>query len=64
MFMWLPGQWDKCYEFDFDRALDGLCGTISYFNLSSFTSKNIVPPKAQHMFWQVPFLVKVFRIQK
>jgi len=30
---------------DFDNDLDGLRGTISYFDISSFTCKDIVPPK-------------------
>ena len=34
---------------DFDNALDGLRGTIPNFDVSSFTSKDIVPPKAQHV---------------
>ena len=34
---------------DFDNALDGLRATISNFDVSSFTSKDTVPPKAQHV---------------
>ena len=34
---------------DFDNALDGLRGTIPNFDVSSFTRKDIVPPKAQHI---------------
>jgi hypothetical protein len=34
---------------DFDNVLDGLRGTIPYFDISSFTCKDIVPPKAQHV---------------
>jgi len=34
---------------DFDNVLDGLCGTIPYFDVSSFTCKDSVPPKAQHV---------------
>ena len=50
-------------DFEFDNALDGLRGAIPDFDVSSFTSKDIVPPKAQHV-WRVLFLVKVFRIWK
>jgi hypothetical protein len=34
---------------DFHIALDGLRGMISNFDFSSFTSKDIVPHKAQHV---------------
>jgi len=34
---------------DFDNALDGFRGAIPDFDVSSFTSKDIVPPKAQHV---------------
>ena len=34
---------------NFDNVLDALRDTISDFNVSSLTSKNIVPPKAQHV---------------
>jgi len=34
---------------DFDNALDGLRGAIPDFDVSSFTSKDTVPPKAQHI---------------
>jgi len=34
---------------NFDNALDGLRGMIPNFDVSSFTSKDIVPPKAQHV---------------
>jgi len=34
---------------DFDNALDGLRGAIPDFDVSSFTSKDTVPPKAQHV---------------
>lgn len=34
---------------DFHIALDGLRGMISNFDFSSFTSKNTVPHKAQHI---------------
>jgi len=34
---------------DFDNALDGLRGTIQDFDVNSFTSKDIVPPKAQNV---------------
>ena len=34
---------------DFDIALDGLRGMISNFDFSSFTSKDIVSHKAQHV---------------
>jgi len=34
---------------DFDNALDGLRGTIPNFDISSFTCKDIIPPKAQHV---------------
>lgn len=36
-------------DLDFDNALDGLRGTIPDFDVSSFTCKDIVPPKAQHV---------------
>jgi len=34
---------------DFDNALDGLRGMIPNFDVDSFTSKDAVPPKAQHV---------------
>jgi hypothetical protein len=34
---------------DFDDVLDGLRDTILAFDFSSFTSKDIVPLKAQHI---------------
>jgi hypothetical protein len=34
---------------DFDNTLDGLRSTISDFDVSSFISKDTVPPKAQHV---------------
>ena len=34
---------------DFDNALDGLRGAIPNFDVSSFTSKATVHPKAQHV---------------
>jgi len=34
---------------DFNNALDDLCGTISDFDVSSFTYKDIVRPKPQHV---------------
>jgi hypothetical protein len=34
---------------DFDNVLDGLCGAIPDFDVSRFTSKDTVPPKAQHV---------------
>ncbi|KAL6545127.1 hypothetical protein OROHE_009792 [Orobanche hederae] len=34
---------------NFDRALDGLSMAIPDFDLSNFTSKDTVPPKAQHV---------------
>jgi len=34
---------------DFGNALDGLCGTIQNFDISSLTSKDIFPPKTQHV---------------
>jgi len=34
---------------NFDNALDGLRGTIPDFNVTSFTCKDTVPPKAQHV---------------
>ena len=34
---------------DFDNALDGLRGAIPDFDVSSFTSKDTVPSKAQHV---------------
>lgn len=42
---------------DFDRFLNGLSGTIPYFDLSNFISKNIAPLKS-NMFRRLPFLVK------
>jgi hypothetical protein len=44
-------------------ALNGLRDMIPTFDLSSFTSKDTVPYKA-NMFWRVTFLVKLFRIWK
>jgi len=40
---------------DFDSVLDGLGGTVSDFEFNNFISKD--------MFWQVSFLVKVFRYE-
>lgn len=34
---------------DFDRALDDLSDVIPDFDISSFTRKDIVNPKAQHV---------------
>lgn len=34
---------------DFDIVLDGLRGMVSNFDFNNFTSKDIVPYKAQHM---------------
>jgi len=34
---------------DFDNALDDFRGAIPCFDVRSFTSKDIVPPKAQHV---------------
>jgi len=34
---------------DFDNALDGLRVTIPDFDVSIFTSKDIIPPKSQHV---------------
>lgn len=48
---------------DFDRALDDFSRTIPKFDLSSFTSKEIVPPKAQHIL-ESAYLVKLFRTWK
>jgi len=48
---------------DFDNALDGLHGTIPNFDVTSFTSKDIVPLKAQHVLASA-LLVKVFKIWK
>jgi len=36
-------------DLDFDNAFNGLCGTIPYFDVSSFTSKDFIPPKVQHV---------------
>jgi len=36
-------------DLDFDNALDGLRGAIPDFDVSSFTSKDTIPPKAQHV---------------
>ena len=46
---------------DFDNALDGLRGTIPDFDVSSFTNKDTVPPKAQHV---LASALLVFRIWK
>jgi hypothetical protein len=46
-------------DLDFDNALDGLRNTILTFDFNNFTSKDIVPHKAQ-IFLQVFFLVKLF----
>jgi len=40
---------------NFDNVLDGLRGTIPDFYVSNFTSKDIVPPKAQHVLPSVLF---------
>ena len=48
---------------DFDNALDGLRGTIPNFHVSSFTSKDIVPPKAQHVFASALFSKSVQDIE-
>jgi len=40
---------DLDLDLDFDNALDGLRGAIPDFDVSSFTSKDTVPPKAQHV---------------
>jgi len=40
---------------DFDNALDGLHGTIPNFDVSIFTIKDTVPPKAQHVLASVLF---------
>jgi len=34
---------------NFNNALDGLRGMILDFDISNFTSKDIVPPEAQHV---------------
>jgi hypothetical protein len=34
---------------DFTNALDGLCDMIPAFDFSSFTIKDTVPPKVQHV---------------
>lgn len=34
---------------NFDIAFDGVSVAIPYFDLSSFTSMDTVPPKAQHV---------------
>jgi hypothetical protein len=36
-------------DLDFDNALDDLRGAIPNFDVSSFTTKDTVPPKAQHV---------------
>jgi len=36
-------------DLDFDNALDGLRGTILNFDISSFTCKDTVSPKTQHV---------------
>jgi len=36
-------------DLDFDNALDGFRGAIPNFDVSSFTCKDTVPPKAQHV---------------
>jgi hypothetical protein len=40
---------------NFDNALDGLPNTIPTFDFSNFASKDIVPPKAQHVLASVLF---------
>ncbi|PNX79464.1 hypothetical protein L195_g035450 [Trifolium pratense] len=42
-------------DLDFDNALDGLRDTIPTFDFSNFASKDIVPPKAQHILSSVLF---------
>jgi hypothetical protein len=42
-------------DLDFNNALDGLQDTISIFYFSNFTSKDIVPPKAQNILANVLF---------
>jgi len=32
----------------FDNIMDGFCDAVSDFNCNSFTSKDMVRPKAQH----------------
>lgn len=44
---------------DFDRVLDSLNGMILDFDLNSFTNKNIVPLKADHVLVS-DFSAKVF----
>jgi len=46
---WLVYPLGLVVVFVLGSALDGLHGTISYFDFKSFTSKDIVPPKAQHV---------------
>ena len=46
-------------NFDFDDALHGLCGTITYFNFGCFTRKDTVPSKAQHFLVSVLFSISV-----
>lgn len=36
-------------DLKFDRALNGLSVVIPYFDLSGFTRRDNVPPKAQHV---------------
>ena len=45
----LRDSWICGMNSDLDNALDGLRGTILDFDVNSFTSKVIVPPKAQHI---------------
>jgi hypothetical protein len=40
---------------DFDNASDGLRGTIPNFDVSSFTCKDTVSPKAHHVLASVLF---------
>jgi len=42
-------------NFDFDNAMDGLRGVILDCHYNSFSSKDIVPPKAQHVLVSVFF---------
>jgi len=37
-------------DFDFEKCFGRCSCTISDFGISSFTSNNVVPPKAQHVF--------------
>lgn len=67
MLLWLLGskldviishierQWVYNMDSDFDSVLDCLIVMISYFNLSSFTSKDIFPLKVHRVLTSASF---------